>query len=163
MIDELLEANRAYAEGHMALSGPRPSRGLAVVTCMDTRIDTLAVLGLALGQAHVIRNAGARVTDDVLRSLALGSHVLGVHTVVVMQHTDCGVAGPTNDDLRDRTRAPIDFLPIADHAAALVEDVERILSVSWLETIRGAAGLLFDVGTGVLSEVIRRHRAGGAL
>lgn len=160
MIDELLEANRAYAEGHAAPGGSRPSRGLAVVTCMDTRIEVLPVLGLELGQAHVIRNAGARVTEDVLRSLALGSHVLGVHTVVVMQHTDCGVAGTSNAALQDRTGAQIDFLPISDHAEALVEDADRILSVPWLDAIRITAGFLYDVDSGFAKEVVRRQRNG---
>ena len=72
---------------------------------MDARIDVFAALGLHLGEAHVIRNAGGRVTDDVLRSLALSSHVLGVDTVVVMQHTKCGVAGVSDEELRRMTGA----------------------------------------------------------
>lgn len=157
-VDELLTANRAYVPTHVAPSGPRPSRRLAIVTCMDTRIDVLRVFGLDVGQTHVIRNAGARVTDDVLRSLALAAHVLGVETAAVMQHTDCGVAGTTNRELTERTGADIDFLPITDHAQALAEDVERILSVRWLEPIRSVAGLLYDVGTGRVEELLRRRR-----
>ena len=91
-------ANQGYAAARANVADPRPGRHMAVVTCMDARIDVFAALGLHLGEAHVIRNAGGRVTDDVLRSLALSSHVLGVDTVVVMQHTECGLAG------RDRRR-----------------------------------------------------------
>lgn len=88
-VRRLLADNKAYASTHVNSGEPRPSRRLAVVTCMDARID-VAALGLHLGEAHVIRNAGGRVTDDVLRSLALASHVLGVDTVVIMQHTRLG-------------------------------------------------------------------------
>ena len=91
-VKRLLAANEAYAAARAGVADPRPSRRLAVVTCMDARIDVFAALGLHLGEAHVIRNAGGRVTDDVLRSLTLSSHVLGVDTVVVMQHTKCGLA-----------------------------------------------------------------------
>ena len=90
---------------------------------MDARIDVFAVLGLHLGEAHVIRNAGGRVTDDVLRSLALSSGVLGVDTAVVMQHTKCGLAGVSDAELRALTGADLEFFPIDDHAAALREDV----------------------------------------
>ena len=96
---------------------------MAVVTCMDARIDVFAALGLHLGEAHVIRNAGGRVTDDVLRSLALSSQIFGVDTVVGMQHTKCGLAGVTGKELRKLTGADLGFFPIDDHAAALREDI----------------------------------------
>src|SRR5215212_7655317 len=102
-IARLLDANDAYAAARANVADARPSRRLAIVTCMDARIDVFAVLGLHLGEAHVIRNAGGRITSDVLRSLALSSHVLGVDTVVVMQHTKCGLAGVADDELRERT------------------------------------------------------------
>jgi carbonic anhydrase len=86
-VARLLDANRAYAPRHQHVADARPSRHIAVLTCMDARIDVFAALGLQLGEAHVLRNAGGRVTDDVLRSLALSTHVLGVDTVVVLQHT----------------------------------------------------------------------------
>src|SRR5215212_2547837 len=102
-VKRLLEANKAYAAARASVADARPSQKLAVLTCMDARIDVFAALGLHLGEAHVIRNAGGRVTDDVLRSLALSCHVLGVDTVVVMQHTQCGLAGVTDEELRVRT------------------------------------------------------------
>src|SRR5882724_10732034 len=110
-IGRLLDANDAYAAARANVADARPGRRLAVVTCMDARIDVFAVLGLHLGEAHVIRNAGGRVTDDVLRSLALSSQVLGVDTVVVMQHTKCGLAGVTDEELQAATGADLGFLP----------------------------------------------------
>src|SRR6516225_712278 len=135
-VTRLLAANEAYAAARAAVDDPRPSEHLAVVTCMDARIDVFAVLGLHLGEAHVIRNAGGRVTDDVLRSLALSVHVLGVDRVVVMQHTRCGLAGVTDEELRARTGADLGFFPIDDHAAALREDIELLTTTPFLTPIR---------------------------
>jgi len=156
----LLAANRGYAAARAKLHDARPSRHLAVVTCMDARIDVFAVLGLHLGEAHVIRNAGGRVTDDVLRSLALSSHVLGVDTVVVMQHTECGLAGVSDDELQERTGADLGFFPIDDHAAALKEDVELLAGTAYLTPLRVIAGLVYDVETGEIEDVVRWERPG---
>src|SRR5918997_4373434 len=135
-VARLLAANQAYAAARANVADARPSRHLAVLTCMDARIDVFAVLGLHLGEAHVLRNAGGRVTDDVLRSLALSCHVLGVDTVVVMQHTRCGLAGVTDDELRARTGADLAFFPIDDHAAALKEDVDLLATTSYLARLK---------------------------
>src|SRR6478672_10928840 len=131
-IERVLIANEGYAAARSNHGNPRPLRRLAVVTCMDARIDVFAALGLHLGEAHVIRNAGGRVTDDVLRSLALSVHVLGVDTLVVMQHTKCGLAGVTDDELRRLTGAYFGFFPIDDHAAALQEDVDLLAAKPYL-------------------------------
>lgn len=157
-IDRLLAANAKYATPP-AVTDARPSRKLAVLTCMDARIDVFAVLGLALGEAHVIRNAGGRVTDDVLRSLALSSHVLGVDTVVVMQHTKCGLAGVSDEELRARTGADLGFYPIDDHSAALHEDVETLTATPFLIPIHQIAGLVYDVDSGRVDLVVRWERA----
>ena len=154
-IADLLSANRGYAAARANVADPRPSRRLAVVTCMDARIDVFAVLGLHLGEAHVIRNAGGRVTDDVLRSLALSSGVLGVDTVVVMQHTGCGLAGVSDAELRALTGADLGFFPIDDHAEALREDVELLARAPYLSRLRLIAGLVYDVQSGELDDVIR--------
>lgn len=158
-VDRLLAGN----ERHVYANDPRPDqaeprRRLAVLTCMDTRVDPLAVLGLQLGEAHVLRNAGGRVTDDVLRSLALSVHVLGVRTVVVMQHTLCGLAQVTDEELRHRTGADIDFYPIADHVAALKDDVGRLRASDFLRPIGQAVGLLLDVHTGKVEPVVQWSR-----
>ena len=157
-IARILDANEGYAAARANVHDARPSRRLAVVTCMDARIDVFAALGLHLGEAHVIRNAGGRVTDDVLRSLALSSHVLGVDSVVVMQHTKCGLAGVTDEELQQRTGAKLGFFPIDDHAAALKEDVDLLSSTSYLTPIRRIAGFVFDVETGLLDDVVRWER-----
>ena len=158
-IDRMLAANDAYAAARANVADARPGRRLAVVTCMDARIDVFAVLGLHLGEAHVIRNAGGRVTDDVLRSLALSSQVLGVDTVVVMQHTKCGLAGVTDEELRRLTGADLGFFPIDDHAAALREDIEILADTSFLEPIDVIVGFVYDVETGELDDVVRWERA----
>jgi carbonic anhydrase len=159
-ISELLRANLAYAAARANVADPRPGRHLAVVTCMDARIDVFAVLGLHLGEAHVIRNAGGRVTEDVLRSLALSSGVLGVDTAVVMQHTKCGLVGVSDAQLREMTGADLGFLPIDDHAAALREDVDQLARTPYLSRIRLIAGLVYDVESGQLDDVVRWERPG---
>ena len=159
-IAELLEANKAYAAARANVADPRPGRHLAVVTCMDARIDVFAVLGLHLGEAHVIRNAGGRVTEDVLRSLALSSGVLGIDTAVVMQHTKCGLFGVNNEQLRELTGADLGFLPIDDHAAALREDVAVLAGTPYLSRLKLIAGLVYDVESGKLEDVVRWERPG---
>ncbi len=158
LLDDLLAANEAATRP--AALDQRPTRRLAVVTCMDARIDVFAVLGLELGDAHVIRNAGGRLTDDVLRSLALSSSVLGVDTVVVMQHTKCGLAGASDAELRARTGADLDFLPIADHEASLRADIERLSGTPYLSALRTIAGFVYDVETGRVDDVVRWERPG---
>jgi carbonic anhydrase len=160
-IARLLSANERYAATRAGVAGASPTRHLAVITCMDARIDVFAALGLHLGEAHVIRNAGGRVTDDVLRSLALSCHVLGVDTVVVMQHTACGLAGVTNDALRERTGADLGFLPIDDHHAALREDVELLARTDYLGPIKVIAGFVYDVATGEIDDIVRWEAPGG--
>ncbi len=159
-ISDLLAANRNYAAARANVAGPRPGRRLAVVTCMDARIDVFAVLGLHLGEAHVIRNAGGRVTEDVLRSLALSSGVLGVDTAVVMQHTKCGLAGVTDAELREITGADLGFFPIDDHAAALREDVDLLARTPYLSRLMLIAGLIYDVESGELEDVVHWERSG---
>jgi carbonic anhydrase len=157
-ISELLEANQAYAAARANVADARPGRHLAVVTCMDARIDVFAVLGLHLGEAHVIRNAGGRVTEDVLRSLALSSGVLGVDMAVVMQHTKCGLVGVSDEQLREMTGADLGFLPIDDHAAALREDVAIVAGTPYLSRLQVIAGLVYDVESGELEDVVRWER-----
>jgi carbonic anhydrase len=137
---------------------PFPARRLGVLTCMDARIDVLAALGLELGDAIVLRNAGGRVTDDVLRSLAVATHKLEVESVVVMQHTQCGILGATDDDLQTLTGADLDFFPIDDHAAALRADVELLATKPYLERVQGISGFVYDVVSGEVEDVVRWQR-----
>lgn len=157
-LHHLLDANEGYALARANVADARPSRHLAVVTCMDARIDVFAVLGLHLGEAHVIRNAGGRVTSDVLRSLALSTHVLGTDTVVVMQHTQCGLAGSTNEQLRERTGADLEFHPISHHDEALREDIQILVNTTFLAPVKAIAGFVYDVESGRVQDVVRWER-----
>ena len=155
--DDILAANAAYAARFALgdLAAP-PSGHLAVVTCMDCRIDPLAVLGLTVGQAHVLRNAGARVTDDVLRSLVKSVNQLGVTRIVVMHHSDCGAAKIVLSELRAKVAeatgndpAEVDFHLIDDPEAALQADVEALRDHPYLPPGIEVGGLFYDVTTGV--------------
>ncbi|MEX2446545.1 MAG: carbonic anhydrase, partial [Dehalococcoidia bacterium] len=121
------EWSRDFAGGGLDV---RPRRRMAILTCMDSRYTAQGVLGVALGDAHVIRNAGGRVTDDAVRSLVLSAHALGTRGCVVIHHTRCGLHGTTDEALRARVEeatgedaSGIDFLPFADTAESVREDV----------------------------------------
>jgi carbonic anhydrase len=161
-VARLLAANDAYAAARANVADPRPSRRLAVLTCMDARIDVFAALGLHLGEALVLRNAGGRVTDDVLRSLALATHVFHIRTVVVMQHTKCGLAGVTDDELRRRTGADLGFFPIDDHSAALREDIALLTTTPYLAPLELVAGFVYDVESGEIDDIVRHERGATA-
>lgn len=139
----------------------RPSRHLAVLTCMDARIDVESVLGLGIGEAHVLRNAGGRVTEDVLRSLAVSSHLLGTDTLVVMQHTGCGLEGVSHDQLREVTGTDLDFLVIDDHADSIRRDIETITTAPYLSLLKEIAGLVYDIESGEIRQIERWERAAG--
>ena len=160
-IARLLDGNKVHASTGEFARAAIPARRLALLTCMDTRIDALAALGLELGEAVVLRNAGARVTDDVLRSLAVAVHKLGVDTVVVMQHTDCGASGTTDEELRSLTGADLAFVPIDEHAEALRSDIELLAETSYLAPVQTVAGLVYDVATGEVQDVVRWNRSPG--
>ena len=161
MFDDLLEANRRYrTEFHDSGVAGAAARGLAVVTCIDSRIDPLAMLGLKPGDAKIIRNAGARVTDDALRSLVLAANLLGVHRVCVVQHTECAMVGPTEDELRRRIAeqrgadaSGWEFLTSQDQLATVRQDVERIRSCPLLPPELEVGAFVFDVRSGELLPV----------
>jgi carbonic anhydrase len=158
--DDLLAANEEFARTFTGsdLTG-RAARGLAVVTCMDSRIDPLGLLGLKPGDAKILRNAGARVTDDVLRTLVLAVYLLGVDRVLVMPHTDCGMSKVTDDDVHALTAArgvdtrSLDFRTVPDQNAALLHDLVRIQSSPFLPTGMPVDGAIYDVHTGRLLRV----------
>jgi carbonic anhydrase len=161
IFDEVLAANDSYAEGFESGMLPAPpARHLAVVTCMDARILPLGVFGLEPGDAHIIRNAGGRVSDDVLRSLLVSTHVLGVRAIAVVHHTECGMARYTDDQLRatvegatGESAAGIEFQAIHDGDAALVEDLERIRASRLFPPDIEVRGYEYDVRTGRLREL----------
>jgi len=157
-IARLLSGNEAYATARANLTSARPNLRLAIVTCMDARIDVFAALGLQLGEANIIRNAGGRVTDDVLRSLALATHELGVEVVAVMQHTKCGLTGITDEELQERTGADVGFHAIDDHGATLRADIDLLASTPYLSPLKVIAGLVFDTETGKVDDLVRWER-----
>jgi carbonic anhydrase len=156
---DVIGANSEYAATYAAadLSG-WAAKGLAVVTCMDSRIDPLSVLGMAPGDVKILRNAGARVTEDVLRTLVLATYLLGVNRVLVMPHTDCKMASATEPEIHalisERfgvdTRS-LEIRTVDDQAAALATDVIRVRSYPLLPPDVVVAGALFDVRTGRLT------------
>lgn len=157
---DVLAANEAYAARfQLAELEARAAKGLAVLTCMDSRIDPLAMLGLAAGDAKILRNAGARVTDDVLRTLVLASYLLGVDRVMVVAHTGCRMAGRTENDVHAEISAAggpdtrsISFLTTTDQGSALRADVQRVRSSPYLGNVT-VGGFLYDLQTGGLRRV----------
>jgi carbonic anhydrase len=156
--DDLLNANRRYQQRFIdsGMRG-RAARGLAVLTCIDSRIDPLAMLGLTPGDAKIIRNAGARVTDDALRSLVLAVNLLGVDRICVVAHTDCAMAGSTDDQVRERVGEASGadatgwtFLATTDQHRTLREDIARIRACELLPERVVVGGFVFDVHSGAL-------------
>jgi carbonic anhydrase len=158
---DVLQANADYvASFHdLALSG-RATRGLAVVTCMDSRIDPLRVLGMGPGDVKILRNAGARVTEDVLRTLVLATYLLGVDRVLVMPHTKCKMASGTEEEIHDLIESEygvdtrsMEFRTTLDQLKALATDLRRIRSFPLLPEHVVVGGAMYDVDTGRLTPV----------
>jgi len=161
-LDGLLAANRRYADV-FALQGlaARAAKGVCVVTCMDSRIEPLAALGLVPGDAKILRNAGGRMTADVLRSLVLATTYLGITAVAVMHHTDCAMTklddGTIRSDLSPSQRAGTlgwEFLTMADPDAALAADVAAVRSCTGLPDGLAVVGWRYDVATGAVRQVV---------
>jgi carbonic anhydrase len=162
VVDEFLAANARFAETFDRGGLPMPpARKVAVLTCMDARIHDAPALGLAIGDAHVIRNAGGRASDDAIRSLIISSRLLGTREFVVIHHTDCGMLTFTNEQLRAQLAeqagadaSSIDFLPFSDLEASVRDDVERINASPFIDTTIPVSGLIYDVQTGRLRPVV---------
>jgi carbonic anhydrase len=156
----LLDANQRYAASFAKGDLPMPpGRHLAVLVCMDARIDPARVLGLEEGDAHVIRNAGGRASDDAIRSLAISQQLLGTREVVVIHHTDCGMLTFNNDQLRAKLKqglgadaSGIDFLPFNDLEQSVKDDVKRIQESPLLLDVP-LSGFIYDVRSGRLNSV----------
>lgn len=157
---DVMTANAAYARdfARQGLSG-RAARGLAVLTCMDSRIDPLAMLGLQAGDAKILRNAGGRVTDDVLATLVVARYLLDVDRVMVIAHTGCRMTAASDDELHAAIRdaggpdtTGLRLLTTPDQTATVCADVDRVRSFSLLEGLQ-AGGFIYDVDTGRLSQV----------
>ncbi|MBY8863484.1 carbonic anhydrase [Nocardia sp. CA2R105] len=157
--DELLDNNTRYAA---QFSGPLPlppSKHVAVVACMDARLDVYRILGLGEGEAHVIRNAGGVVTDDEIRSLAISQRLLGTTEIILIHHTDCGMLTFTDDEFKRGIQEETGIKPgwAAEAFGDLNEDVRqslrRIQTSPFITKTSSLRGFVFDVGTGKLEEV----------
>lgn len=166
LADDLLTRNRIYAES--SFSGPRPlrpRRALAVVACMDSRMDMFELLGLENGDAHVLRNAGGVVTDDVIRSLAISQRLLGTSGIVLVHHTDCGMQKLGDDEFRDELEAATGMRPsfAIESFRDPYDDVRRSMArldhSPFLATKDEIVGFVYDVETGLLHLVEPRERA----
>ncbi|HET6651607.1 MAG TPA: carbonic anhydrase [Nocardioides sp.] len=160
--DDLLTANRAYAET-FDLGGfdGVAHAGIAIITCMDSRIDPLHMVGLEPGDAKIFRNPGGRVTDQALEALVLGVHLLNVKRVLVVPHTRCAMASATVEELRNRVGESAgqdaswqSFGVVADQVAALEDDVRRVRSHPLIPDTVAVGGFIYDVDTGLLSQQI---------
>jgi carbonic anhydrase len=189
VLTEVLEANAAYAgsfgaKGELALP---PAREFAILTCMDARLDPAKYAGLAEGDAHVIRNAGGRASDDAIRSLVISYKLLGTKEWFVIHHSDCGMELFTDDVMRGLLAASletaalgpdgfhdvgtgpgsgegayIDWLTISDRERSVVEDVTRIRAHPLVPAAIPVYGYVYDVGSGRLDEVVEATEAGRA-
>lgn len=160
-IEDAIKANEEYARsfksGHLPMP---PARKLAIVACMDARLTILPMLGLSIGDAHVIRNAGGIVTEDAIRSLVISHHLLGTQEFMVINHTDCGMLTFQDADLRDRLEAatgpsvaPAAFHAFGDPEANVRRQVQKVRSHPWVPEQIPVRGFVYDVRTGVLREV----------
>jgi len=160
--DDLLSANRDFAtdfdlEGFDGVA----HAGLAIVTCMDSRIDPLRMIGLQAGDAKIFRNPGARVTSEALEALVLGVHLLEVNRIIIVPHTRCAVASATEGELRARVSESAGqdaswqaFHVIEDQARALAEDVQKVRSHPLIPSSVEVGGFLYDVDTGLLTQKV---------
>lgn len=159
MIDELLENNREYVLRYVGDYPLRPSKQLAVVACMDSRLDVFAMLGLDLGEAHIIRNAGGVITDDMIRSLTISQRMLGTREIVLIHHTNCGLSTFSEDEfdellLREtgaRAHWKAESFRVVDDSVR--ESIRRITHSPFVQHKDNVRGFVVDVHTGELREV----------
>jgi carbonic anhydrase len=158
--DDLLAANREYAEDFdMAGFDGIAHAGIAIITCMDSRLAPLAMVGLRPGDAKIFRNPGGRVTEQALEALVLGAHLLHVERILVVPHTRCAMTASTQQELRDQVgeSAGVDadwqfFSVVEDQLAALEEDVQRVRTHPLIPKSVLVGGFMYDVDTGLLDQ-----------
>jgi carbonic anhydrase len=157
--DRLIEANRRYVQGFdRGGLEARPRTRVAVVACMDARLDVHRILGIVEGDAHVIRNAGGIVTDEVIRSLAISQHKLGTTEVIIIGHTNCGLESLDREELAERldreARAPRDWTigAFEDVSQKVAESIAQIKASPFLQLAESVRGFVYDVNTGALRE-----------
>ena len=161
VLTEILAANERYAAGFTKGNLPMPpGRKFAALVCMDARIDPAKALGLAEGDAHVIRNAGGRASPDALRSLIISYKLLGTREFLIVHHTDCGMLTFTNEQIRDMLKkdldtdaSSIDFLPFDDVEQSVRDDLATVRNSPLIPDDIPVTGFVYDVRTGRLTEV----------
>jgi len=160
VIDALVANNQAFAASlPVRRLDVRPSRQLAIVTCMDSRVDVFAALGLRYGEAHVLRNAGGVITDDVIRSLAISQRRLGTRRVMLIHHTDCGMQSLTDDDFRAELQQATGVAPafaiesFKDLDADVRQSVLRVRRSPFLLHRDVVRGFVYDVATHLVREI----------
>jgi carbonic anhydrase len=157
--DDLLANNEAYAAGFSGPLPTPPAKHVAVVACMDARLNVYALLGLADGEAHVIRNAGGVITDDEIRSLAISQRLLGTREILLIHHTDCGMLTFTDDEFKASILDEVGIKPtwavesFADLDADVRQSIARIKASPFIPHTDQVRGFVFDVSTGKLREV----------
>lgn len=157
--DELLRNNEQYSAQFRGPLPLPPSRHLAVVACMDARLDVYRILGLREGEAHVIRNAGGVITDDEIRSLTISQRLLGTDEILLIHHTDCGMVTFRDDEFTEQIRAETGLRPpwapeaFPDAADDVRQSIQRILANPFIPKKDFVRGFVFDVATGRLNEV----------
>jgi carbonic anhydrase len=157
--DRLLDNNRAYAEGFASRPPATAARKVAVVACMDARMDVYAILGLREGEAHVIRNAGGAVTEDVIRSLLVSQRLLGTDEVIVVHHTRCGMLTFTDDEVKAQVQADTGVRPafaleaFSDLEEEVRQSLARIEASPFVPRKESVRGFVYEVETGLLREV----------
>ena len=158
---EAIAANEEYVKGfkYSELTGVA-QKGLAIVTCMDSRISPLSIVGMQAGDAKILRNAGARVTEDVLRTLVLATYLLGVKRILIMPHTNCRMAMVEEADIHsfiqkefDVDTRSLEFRTVPDQTKALITDVNRVRSYPFLNKDLVVGGAIYDVTTGRITPV----------
>jgi carbonic anhydrase len=158
--DELLANNATYAESFEGPLPLPPSKHLAVVACMDARINVYSVLGLKDGESHVIRNAGGVITDDEIRSLAISQRLLGTEEIILIHHTDCGMLTFTDDEFKKSIQDETGIKPewaaeaFPDPADDVRQSINRIKASPFIPRTDSVRGFVFDVATGKLDEVV---------
>ena len=158
-VDDYVKNNEEYALGHAGGLPGRPAKSIAVVACMDVRLNLYSMLGLGDGEAHVIRNAGGVVADDAIRSLAISQRLLGTSEIILIHHTDCGMLTFTDDDFKRSIQDDTGIKPAwaAEAFGDLDEDVRqsiaRIKASPFVPHKDSVRGFVFDVATGKLNEV----------
>ncbi len=159
VIDEFLQSNKEYQAGFEGPLPLPPARKVAVLACMDARLDPAKILGIAEGDAHVIRNAGGVATEDALRSLTISQRLLGTEAIVLVHHTDCGMVTFSDDEFRQGIEKETGIRPtwsseaFPDAAEDVRQSVRRIKASPFIPKTEQVRGFVFDVATGALDEV----------